>query len=123
MNKRTLRVLYTFLILILAFTTYGFTATFQSDDGSGDDITVNITQIDTTEFPLVTLYISVLDKNGEPYGIDPNQLIIEENGQEITTDRIEGVGGVGALTTMLVMDVSGSMNSAGKLAAAKNVAS
>lgn len=122
MKNKKYKLISGLLILILTITSFGFSVLPQSDSVGDEDVTVNITQIDTTAFPTVTLYVSVLDSNGEPYGIDPGRLIIEENGQQITSDRIEGFGGVGALTTMLVMDISGSMNTAGKLEAAKRVA-
>lgn len=84
--------------------------------------TIRITQIDTTQFPRVTLYVSVTDANGQPFAVDPSRLIISENGQQIPLDQIEGVGDVGPLTTLLVIDVSDSMNAAGKLDAAKAAA-
>jgi VWFA-related protein len=87
-----------------------------------DDINIRVTQVDTSEFPRVTFYVSVTDANGQPYAVDPSRLVISENGQEIPLDQIEGVGDVGPLTTMLVMDVSDSMNAVGKLESAKAAA-
>jgi len=84
---------------------------------------VIITQIDTSRFPAVTVYISVTDENGEPVGIDPGRLVIQENGVTIQPDQMQGNAGVvDALTTMLVMDVSGSMYTADKLDTAKEAA-
>lgn len=87
-----------------------------------DQENIRITQIDTTEFPRVTFYVSITDANGEPFPVDASRLIIMENGQEIPLDQIEGIGDVGPLTTLLVMDVSDSMNSADKLDSAKAAA-
>lgn len=87
-----------------------------------EDVQIRVTQIDTTEFPRVTFYVSVTDANGEPFAVDPSRLIIMENGQVIPLDQIEGIGDVGPLTTMLVFDVSDSMNAAGKLESAKAAA-
>src|SRR3989304_6014376 len=87
-----------------------------------DQENIRITQIDTTEFPRVTFYVSITDANGEPLPVDASRLIIMENGQEIPLDQIEGIGDVGPLTTLLVMDVSDSMNSADKLDSAKAAA-
>ncbi len=84
---------------------------------------VIITQIDTSQFPSVTLYISVTDDAGEPVGIDPSRLVIQENGVTIQPDQMQGNAAViDSLTTMLVMDVSGSMYSADKLDTAKDAA-
>jgi Ca-activated chloride channel family protein len=72
--------------------------------------------------PHVTLYISVTDTNGEPFGVDPGQIRISENGVVMNPNKLSGSGEIGLLTTLLVMDVSGSMNNAGKLSAAKAAA-
>jgi VWFA-related protein len=85
-------------------------------------IQAKITQVDNSKFPSVTAYISVTDANGEPVQVSPAQIILEEDGQRITPDMILSEGDVGALTTMLVMDISGSMNSNNKLEAAKAAA-
>ncbi len=83
---------------------------------------IRITQVDNSKFPQVTLYVSVTDASGEPMGVNPNQLQISENSKVIKPDQISGSGEIGPLTTLLVMDVSGSMNNAGKLSAAKEAA-
>jgi VWFA-related protein len=84
--------------------------------------TIKITQVDTSDFPKVTLYVSVVDQNGQPTGIDPSRITISENGRSIPLDQIQGIDEIGPLTTLLVMDISGSMNGEGKLAAAKAAA-
>ncbi len=81
-----------------------------------------ITQVDVTQFPKVTLYVSVTGPDGQPWAIDPKMIRIYENGQLMGPLDISGEGEIGPLTTMLVMDVSGSMNEAGKLQAAKDAA-
>jgi VWFA-related protein len=63
-----------------------------------------------------------VDGNGDPFEINPAQLVIAENGEPIPLDQIEGVGEVGPLTTLLLTDISGSMNNGGKLEAAKQAA-
>lgn len=83
---------------------------------------VRITQIDTSQFPRVTFYVSVTDANGDPLAVDASRFVITENGQEISPDQITGVGEVGSISTMLVMDVSGSMDVEGKLDSAKAAA-
>jgi Ca-activated chloride channel family protein len=83
---------------------------------------IRITQVDKSKFPQVTLYVSVTDANGEPLAVDPGQIRISENGAVIKPNQVSGSGDIGPLTTLLVMDVSGSMNNAGKLSAAKTAA-
>ncbi len=83
---------------------------------------VHITQVDTSQFPRVSVYLSVTDAQGEPLAIPVDRLVLKENGVEITPEEVRGAGEFGSLTTVLVMDVSGSMNYEGKLAAAKRAA-
>ncbi len=89
---------------------------------SEGDLTLQITQIDTSAFPLVDVYISVLDRAGEPKLINTNKLQLLENGQPVNPQSIRGAGEVGQLTTLLLMDNSGSMNFAGKMDAARAAA-
>jgi len=106
------------LILMTCFSLTSFN-TFRPEPTNEEDVTVTITQVDTSQFPKVTVYVSATNAAGEPIGINATEITLEENGQEITPDQIGGVGEVGPLTTLLVMDISGSMNSGKKLSAAK----
>jgi len=87
---------------------------------------IRITQVDNSKFPQVTVYVSVTDASGAPVGVDPNTIQISENGQAMkTVSAASGTGqakGPGRLTTLLVIDVSGSMATANKLDAAKTAA-
>ncbi len=88
---------------------------------------VRITQVDNSKFPTVTVYVSVTNSAGEPVGVDPATIQISENGQvmQILDARGGGQPGEGAaepLTTMLVIDISGSMDKNFKLKAAKDAA-
>ncbi|MBN2387191.1 MAG: VWA domain-containing protein [Anaerolineales bacterium] len=83
---------------------------------------VRITQVDTTNFPQVTVYLSVTDANGAPLGVEPDQILLYEEGQLVQPDQISGMGEIGPLTTLLVVDVSGSMYNGGKLEAAQQAA-
>lgn len=117
MAKRYRRMMIALLILsILGLS--GF-APAQQDESTEQAVSVLITQVDTSQFPLVTVYVSVVDEAGEPVGVDAADFVLTENGEPISAHQIQGIGEVGPLTTLLVMDVSGSMNSAGKLSAAK----
>jgi len=89
---------------------------------------IRITQVDNSKFPQVTVYVSVTDVNGQPVGVDPSAIQISENGQVMkTTTSAASVNGQaskgpGQLTTLLVIDVSGSMATANKLTQAKAAA-
>lgn len=105
-------------LFVSALGVVGFAPALQ-DEGPAE---VRITQVDTTDFPRVTVYISSVDSDGNPVPIDPSRLQLIENGEAIPLDQIQGYGEVGPLTTLLVMDVSGSMNTGGKLDSAKSAA-
>lgn len=87
-----------------------------------NDLTIQITQVDNSKFPQVKVYVSVVNAKGEPVPINPKELVIREGGKVIPASNIEGAGQVGPLTTLLVMDVSGSMDKMGKIDSAKAVA-
>lgn len=104
------------LALLLAF------APFQTAFARVDGAEIRITQVDNSRFPQVTVYVSVTNAAGEPLPVDPTQIQIFENGQLMQPREISAAGEIGPLTTLLVMDVSGSMFDAGKLTAAKAAA-
>jgi len=86
---------------------------------------IRITQVDKSHFPQVTVYVSVVNDKGEPVGIDPQTIQIMENNQAMQLTDIRGGGDASQIvpvTTMLVVDISGSMDKNGKLAAAKEAA-
>ena len=85
-------------------------------------IVLQITQVDTSDFPVVRVYVSVRDEKDEPLPINPGRLILKENGKPVDVQDIQGSQVVNELTSMLVLDISGSMNFAGKLDAAKSAA-
>lgn len=89
------------------------------------DTLVQITQVDNSRFPNVTVYVSVTNSAGEPVGVDPSTIQISENNTLMQPTDIRGGGGGQAepLTTMLVIDISGSMDKNNKLKAAKDAAS
>ncbi|MEI8133020.1 MAG: VWA domain-containing protein [Leptolinea sp.] len=118
-NLRTLRS--SFSILALSSMLMGFSPV-KSVVPQEENVTVRITQVDNSKFPAVTVYVSVLDAHGEPVAVDAKRLEIRENGKVIPVKDIKGAGQVGPLTTLLVMDVSGSMEKGGKLDSAKVVA-
>ena len=88
-----------------------------------EPLTVHVTQVDTSAFPTVTVYISVTDSAGEPAPVNLDRIQLYENGKRIEPIQVNGIGESSPLTTMLVMDISGSMNYAGKFDSAKAAAS
>ncbi len=110
------KIIYTILILGSLIFAAGFTTHVQNP------VVLQITQVDTSDFPLVRVYISVRDEKGEPLAINPAKLVLKENGVPINPESIQGADVVNELTSLLVVDVSGSMSFAGKLDAAKQAA-
>jgi VWFA-related protein len=106
------------LLLLLALSPLGIAAA--QEQGTQ----VHITQVDNSKFPQVTVYVSVTNAAGEPVGVDPSTIEISENGQVMQPTSVSGggQGGTGPLTTMLVIDISGSMDKNNKIGAAKDAA-
>jgi VWFA-related protein len=121
MQMKMIRILLNPILLLALVFSSASTAFAQSDTQ------VRITQVDNSKFPTVTLYVSVTNSAGEPVGVDPAAIQISENGQvmQIVDARGGGAGNEGVaepLTTMLVIDISGSMDKNNKLTAAKDAA-
>jgi VWFA-related protein len=111
------KLLLAILIVLTLIPLSGFGPPQQEEDAR-----VRITQIDTSEFPRVTVYVAVTDADGDPLGVDPARIQLLENDQVIPVDQIEGAGEIEPLTVLLAMDISGSMLYVGKLDAAKQAA-
>ena len=87
-----------------------------------EPLKVTITQVDTSAFPTVKVFLSVTDGAGEPAPVDTDRIQLYENGKRITPTEVSGIGDSAPLTTMLVMDISGSMAYGQKLESAKTAA-
>lgn len=87
-----------------------------------EPLKINITQVDTSAFPTVKVYISVTDSAGEPAPVDTDRIQLYENGKLVAPTGVSGIGNSAPLTTMLVMDKSGSMAYGQKLESAKAAA-
>lgn len=118
--RKISRILLSFSLLIIL--SLWSSATVLAQDNNGTQI--KITQVDNSKFPQVTVFVSVTNAAGEPVDVDPATIQISENGQVMQPSNLNGgnQGGVGPLTTLLVIDVSGSMDKAGKIDAAKSAA-
>jgi VWFA-related protein len=98
------------------------TACSPKTQSANSPYTLQITQVDTSRFPEVSVYVSVLDGNGEPAAIQTGKLRLLENGHEVKPESVSGNREAEAVSTMLLIDTSGSMAYADKLEAAKTAA-
>ena len=121
MAKRKRNFLLILLILVLLATSAARPLQQPNPPSSGGPV-LKITQVDTSQFPKVTVYVSASDTSGEPVSINPALLVLKEDSRVILPDQVNGTGEGGPLTTLLAIDVSGSMKSGGKLGIAKSVA-
>src|SRR5688572_5511310 len=117
------RLCQSLLVLLLALMPLQIAA---AQDGE-EKPQVRITQVDNSQFPNVTVYVSVTNAAGDPVGVDPATIQIFENGELMQPTDIKGggdaVGGEAIpLTTMLVIDISGSMDKGNKIGAARDAA-
>ncbi len=91
----------------------------QRHDDSATD--VRVTQVDSSNYPQVTLYVAVHDATGEPVPhLERSDFHITEDGQPVTVGDFQGSGA--QINTALVIDRSDSMNEEDKLAGAQAAA-
>jgi hypothetical protein len=84
---------------------------------------VQVVQIDETRFPEVDVYVSVTDAAGQPIkNLMPEDFELSEDGRAARLIRVSRAGEQGPVTTVLVIDKSGSMEVAGKMTAAQQAA-
>src|SRR5687767_16039855 len=117
---RKLNYIFTALLL-LAISAWPFAAVSAQEEAPQ----IRITQVDNSKFPNVTIYVSVTNAAGEPVGVDPATIQISESGQVMQPTNIQGggeavAGEIVPVTTMLVIDISGSMDKGNKIGAAKD---
>jgi VWFA-related protein len=84
--------------------------------------TIEIAQIDGSEFPSVTLYVRVLDPNGKKVtGLTGDQISILEDNKEVEILDFQSVN-VSSIVTLMMIDISGSMRDDYKMEAARDAA-
>jgi VWFA-related protein len=82
---------------------------------------VRVTQVDTSRYPDVTLYVAANDVAGQPRGgLRRADFAVTEDGTPVEITAFNGSGG--AIAAALVLDRSGSMAERGKLAGAQDAA-
>jgi VWFA-related protein len=107
--------------MLAALLVAGGAAPAFAQDNSGYVITIS--QVDTSQFPKVTAYVSVTDAQGNPVTNVPKEdFKLTENGQQVKIDEVFQAGEQGPVSTVLTIDQSGSMNTSGKLEGAKTAA-
>src|SRR5215213_5980214 len=80
-----------------------------------------VTQIDTAQYPDVTLYVGVTGADGKPVGgLAAKDFAVTEDGQPVTI--ADFAGGAGPISTVLVIDRSSSMEENDKIAGAQDAA-
>ncbi|MBI5035365.1 MAG: VWA domain-containing protein [Chloroflexi bacterium] len=85
---------------------------------------ITVTQVDQSRFPQIDVFVSVTDTNGNPVrNVAPNAFQLQENGKPIALTAATHAGESNPVSTVLIIDHSGSMASAGKMTAAKQAAS
>jgi VWFA-related protein len=84
--------------------------------------TVEVSQVDNSQYPEVTVYARVLDAAGSKVnGLAQSQFSLTEDGKPVDLIGFSSVNET-AITTLLVIDHSGSMSSGNKMSGAKNAA-
>lgn len=83
---------------------------------------VRVEQVDTGAYPEITLYVSALDEQGRPRtGLDADDFAVTEDGTPVEIAEFGGVGGE-PVTSVLVIDRSGSMDEDDKIEGARDAA-
>jgi VWFA-related protein len=119
MNAQTTgkRLLLRITLAVLATATATLTTLAQ------DDVDIQVMQVDTSRFPEIDVYVSATDADGEPVTtISPEDFVLLENDEEIEGLEVTQAGEYGPVSTVLVIDKSGSMDVEGKMAAAREAA-
>ena len=120
MRRISLAVLALLVGLLLVFALLfraGFTPPLAHSDSQ-----VRVTQVDTSAYPQVSLYTSVSDPSGRlRTDLARSDFQIVEDGAAVDLSGFVGAGG-SAISTALVIDHSGSMADAEKMAGARKAA-
>src|SRR5829696_242034 len=81
----------------------------------------HVTQVDAAHYPDITLYVGVTGADGKPVGgLAARDFAVTEDGQPVTL--ADFAGSAGPISTVLVIDRSGSMDENDKLDGAQDAA-
>ncbi|HLZ26176.1 MAG TPA: VWA domain-containing protein [Chloroflexota bacterium] len=117
-----MRVLSRALVILLPVVAVGLASSGTS--ASPDGLDVSVQRIDAAGFPTVVTYAGAVDERGLPVAnLDSSAFKVTEDGQPVDNVQVAAVANTQIPVAVgLVIDISGSMNDAGKLAAAKQAA-
>lgn len=108
------------LLAFLAAVCLGMRPVLAFDSGPYD---IRVEQVDSREFPLVTLYVTVASPASDEIigGLTEDQFSVTEDGRPVEIVDFSA-GNAGSISTVLTIDRSGSMEAEGKLNGAKEAA-
>jgi Ca-activated chloride channel family protein len=88
----------------------------------GNDLSVQVTQVDTSNYPEVTVYVSATDASGQAVSrLRQDDFSLTEDGTAVDVIGFQG-GGQSQISTVLVIDHSGSMAELDKMEGAREAA-
>src|SRR5436190_15841681 len=88
-------------LAVCALSALPWLGTPQPANAQGGEATkIKITQVDSSQFPEIKVYVSVTNAAGEPLAVPASQLRLTENGQPVKVETVSGAGEVGPLTTL-----------------------
>ena len=115
--RRILLLLPLILLLLALVPIFGTASPIAAPDQSP----AHVTQIDTAHYPDVTLYVGVTGTDGRPVGgLAARDFAVTEDGQPVTI--ADFAGAAGPISTVLVIDRSGSMDENDKIDGAQDAA-
>ncbi len=115
---RRILILLPLIVLLLALVPISRSA---APIPAPDQNPARVTQVDTAHYPDVTLYVGVNGQDGKPVGgLAARDFAVTEDGQPVTI--ADFAGGAGPISTVLVIDRSGSMEENAKIEGAQDAA-
>jgi Ca-activated chloride channel homolog len=107
------------MIVLVAVALVGFG---NSDPTTLASSSVRVTQVDTGNYPEITLYVAATDDAARPLaGLAAADFSVSEDGAPVGIETFTG-GGAASISTVLVIDRSGSMEEDNKMAGARAAA-
>lgn len=95
----------------------------QDEQPDNPDYNPQIVQVDTSNYPVINVYVSVTDANGNPIRtLREDDFTLLENGEQVDITDMSQAGEQGPVTAVLTIDRSGSMLDLGKMEAARQAA-